>query len=465
MGLPKSPNPIDFATIRSFFTGDMGPHQFPRNSLGDYYRNLYYVNSDQYGWPADPPPDGRREIIPSSGAISFANFRGVEKTIAETAIGPMNSNGRGYILSGDRTWYIKILSAGGGGGGSCVPYWGGLYGGPGGSGGVTYAEYTITPNGQPTYITLHPGGAGGVGLTQTYNNCPDFRGSAGVNGYSSIYSGGAGGGAGYSHLYYDQTYADGGAGGGGGASIVTVYNALSGASWEVISVAPGGGGGTYNNPTGPWTEPRTSGNMQGTIRYALLTSYGWYPYTIGRTAYYAYICYGNPLADINSGDPTVAHVQGQNGYDGINNYGAVAIRQAPTAEVPCGQIVGYYQFVDLSVHNYGYVRRAGGCGGGGGPNGLSGLFTISPASRAGNFAGYGAAGSAGNLYIRSSFVTPNIARTTAQYTLPPQNTRIQTNDGRVTYYGQGGVVGSNGTAGAISISISDFSNMRPPPQL
>ena len=211
--LPLS-GPLSLLDLQATFVGGSNPI-----SMSEYYAGGGYVPSGTIGYPG-----GTATSIPSSGAISMANFSGSQNSV---------------------NVYYAII-AGGGGGGQTIGWEGG---GGGGGGGL------ILSNSSTTYIAGSRAvvvGAGGAFQTNGQNSS--------FLGFTAI-----GGGAGGYNPTTGTAGADGGSGGGGtgtngyrsgGAGTAGQGNA-GGAGPEDCAGGSGGGAGGAGTAGSYYSTPVT----------------------------------------------------------------------------------------------------------------------------------------------------------------------------------------------------------------
>ncbi len=129
-------------------------------SLGSFYAGAGngYVPNYTIGYPG-----GNATYVPSSGAISMANFYGSPRQVVYVASVWQGLNN--IFTMGPGTWYVYARLAGGGGGGGGSDA--GNLGGAGGPGGSIKAKFTVSANNnQLFYLQSGMGGGAGRGNVQ-----------------------------------------------------------------------------------------------------------------------------------------------------------------------------------------------------------------------------------------------------------------------------------------------------------
>lgn len=245
--------PAATAFLTDFIKGPRYSTVAPRTNnlaLGSAYAGGGFVPAGSFGFPNGPT----RTAIPTTGAISYSNFRGSPRpeTFSMTVTDP---NQLGQIILPPGTWYLNFNLVGGGGGGGGADD-GPQIGSPGGQGGNTIGRIrlTTTTTGRLNIYCGGPGGAGASDATAPAVTNGGASGAAIHNAMGGIYNaflvGGNGGSAG--------NYGSSGCGGGGGgcSAIGWVPDTVAGTEY-FISIAGGGGGGTgagyYSITTTPGT--------------------------------------------------------------------------------------------------------------------------------------------------------------------------------------------------------------------
>jgi len=454
-------------------------------STGSFPYQLPYGTFKILGSPTDYNLKYSRTLIPGltnvtgiavgtrPNNIKFSDYYGTFFPFYSNLV--LNSAGTTTYTIGAGLFWIKavVVGGGGGGGGSDI-----CSGGAGGAGAKTESTFYVVSCCSSQALRFTVGAGGGGGAAQTLG--PWYCGGAGTGG-SGYATGGTGG------LPGRAKFSGRGGGGGGSSAIEWLPNGSGGTGYLLVSAGGGGGGGgagQFYNSQSAGTFAAAGCNVAGGGAYGL---YG------GSANYAGYSGTGNSALNtgytLHTGFTCCEATASCKGYNGVGGadlytyYYKTYIRCVYGGVFNCPFGVNGY-FCDALYNDnclnelVGIGIDTGGAGGGGGGYGNPGFL---PPSFVYDLYGDGSCYTINYTNIETiggggmeglSFVRDNITgQSTFEYAF--RNRRSSYSEGRtppndspfqqILVAGQGGAGGTNGSgtngfAGAVSISITNADN-------